>query len=273
MSYRSRCAAAGSGPRGWDTSPCGPTAGSRSSSPGSRCKETRDEDSCFNHVTRRQLDDPPHLAPPRSDPAPPPHSLLGQQVFGQFVLVPEAAQRVHALQDIGVDLLGRGQRPDGHLPGDGLLRLRLVLSGSVAQTRTAETGTRRFLKTPEAFKPGRRIRQRREDGGSTHRYHVCFWICSNWKTEGRGDKGQRASQSQVKQEVHLKHTLELLMEGVKPSAFAALASHFSTKVDLPRLQPTSELSHNFAAFSRTTPTAAYSVSSIASGLQTYDTTS
>ncbi len=39
-------------------------------------------------------------------PAPPPHSLLRQQVFGQFVLVSEAAQRVHALQDVRVDLLG-----------------------------------------------------------------------------------------------------------------------------------------------------------------------
>lgn len=33
--YRSHCAAANSGPRGWGTSPSGPAAGSRSSSPGS----------------------------------------------------------------------------------------------------------------------------------------------------------------------------------------------------------------------------------------------
>lgn len=72
-----------------------------------------------------------------------------------------------------------------------------------------------------------------------------------------------------------KYALELLMEGVKPfiPSFRASASHFSTKVDLLRLHPTNELSHNFAAFSRTTPTAAYSVSSVASGLQTYNTTS
>lgn len=70
-----------------------------------------------------------------------------------------------------------------------------------------------------------------------------------------------------------KYTLELLMKGVKPLAFRTLASHFSTKVDVLRLHPTSELSHNLATFSRTTPTAAYSVSSIASGLQTDNTTS
>lgn len=61
------------------------------------------------------------------------HSLLGQQVFGQFVLVSEAAQRVHALQDVGVDLLGCSQHPDGHLPRDGLLGLRLVLSSSATK--------------------------------------------------------------------------------------------------------------------------------------------
>lgn len=39
--YRSRCVAAGSGPRGSDTSPYGPAAGSRSSSPGSPWREER----------------------------------------------------------------------------------------------------------------------------------------------------------------------------------------------------------------------------------------
>lgn len=63
------------------------------------------------------------------------HSLLRQHVFEELLLVSEAAERVHALQDVRVDLLGRGQRPDGHLPRDGLLRLGLVLPRSAAGTK------------------------------------------------------------------------------------------------------------------------------------------
>lgn len=39
LAYRSRFAAGGSGPRGWDISPSGPEAGSRSSFPGCHCRE------------------------------------------------------------------------------------------------------------------------------------------------------------------------------------------------------------------------------------------
>lgn len=69
-----------------------------------------------------------------SQAPPPPHSLLSQQIGGELLLVSEAAQGVHALQDVGVDLLGRGQRPEHHLPGVGLLRLRLVLPSPATQT-------------------------------------------------------------------------------------------------------------------------------------------
>lgn len=133
LAYRSRCAAAGSGPRGSDTSPCGPAAGSRSSSPGCRWREkTAGERTSVNaRWIRRSV---VKLTVPRPlSPVPPPHLLLRQQVFGQLVLVSEAAQRVHALQDVGVNLLSQGQRPDGHLPGDGLLGFRLVLSGPATQ--------------------------------------------------------------------------------------------------------------------------------------------
>lgn len=63
------------------------------------------------------------------------YSLIRQQVFHQFVLVPEAAERVHALQHVWVDVFSRGQHTDRHFPWNGLLRLRLVLPPT-ANTRT-----------------------------------------------------------------------------------------------------------------------------------------
>lgn len=108
-------------------------------------------------------------------------SLLGHQVFGQLVFIPEAAQRVHALQDVGVDVFSRGQCPDGHLPGDGLLRLRLILPGPDTRTKTR----RRWFQQLQVVTGGFCRTSVPGDGGSTHRYQLCFWICSNWKTGER----------------------------------------------------------------------------------------
>lgn len=55
------------------------------------------------------------------------HSLIWQQVLHQLVLVSEAAERVHALQHVWVDVIGRRQAADRHLPQHRLLRLWLVL--------------------------------------------------------------------------------------------------------------------------------------------------
>lgn len=46
----------------------------------------------------------------------------------------------------------------------------------------------------------------KERGGSTYRYHVCFWICSNCNTKKGGNKHERLFQLHVKQtrRFHLK---------------------------------------------------------------------
>lgn len=55
------------------------------------------------------------------------HSLVWKQVFHEFVFVSEAAQGVHAVQYVRVDIVRGGQAADRHLPGHRLLWLRLVL--------------------------------------------------------------------------------------------------------------------------------------------------
>lgn len=85
---------------------------------------------------------PPLLLKPISSvsPAPPltaaaqlppsSHLLVWEQVFQQLVFVSEAAQGVHAVQDVRVDVVGGRQAADGHLPGNRLLGLRFVLPPS-----------------------------------------------------------------------------------------------------------------------------------------------
>ena len=57
-------------------------------------------------------------------------SLLIQQVIDEFALVPEAAQRVHALQHVRIDVLHRRERPHGYLTLHGRMGFWLALTGS-----------------------------------------------------------------------------------------------------------------------------------------------
>lgn len=84
---------------------------------------------------------PSWSAEPRGRPAllPAQDVLLGEQVLQQLVAVAKAAQGVHAVQHVGVDVLQAGQRADLHLPGDGLLWLGLIFASSVDDTAPGVT--------------------------------------------------------------------------------------------------------------------------------------
>lgn len=78
------------------------------------------------------------------------HSLIWQQVLHQLVLVSEAAERVHALQHVRVDVFGRRQATDGHFPRHGLLGLWFILPPTDKKHKTC-SGTNHLLADQYGF--------------------------------------------------------------------------------------------------------------------------
>lgn len=140
---------AGPHPHGSGTFLSGPGEGNKSSSPGFPCSGREAPRRLGKSVPgwRPTLWPPAWEGPlgPQTTPQPPTDVLLGQQVLQQLVAVPEAAQRVHAVQHVGVNVLQAGQRADLHLAGDGLLWLWLVLAPSVDDRHRGVTALLRSL--------------------------------------------------------------------------------------------------------------------------------